>query len=80
MYVGYKNPSVDRPVKELKGFTKVLLTPGEKKSLRLKLKAGDLAYYDVDKKEWVVEKIEYIVYIGSSSRKEDLLTITFSIS
>jgi len=80
MYVGYKNPSVDRPVKDLKGFTKVLLTPGESSTINLSLKAEDLAYYDNDKNKWVIEKIEYIIYVGSSSRNEDLLTTTFNIS
>ena len=80
MYVGYINPSVDRPIKDLKGFTKVLLNPGETITLNLNLKAKDLAYYNVDKKEWVIEKIEYIIYVGPSSRKEDLLTATFNIT
>ena len=80
MYVGYKNPSVDRPFKDLKGFDKVLLTPGETKSLNLSLKAEDLAYYDVDRKKWIVENIDYTIYVGPSSRKEDLLTTEFSIS
>lgn len=80
MYVGYKNPSLDRPIKDLKGFTKVLLNPGEMKTINLNLKAKDLAYYDVDKKEWIIEQIEYTIYVGSSSRKEDLLTTTFTIS
>ncbi|MHA1992187.1 MAG: beta-glucosidase [Candidatus Hodarchaeales archaeon] len=79
MYVGYQNPSVDRPVKDLKGFTKVLLNPGETKTIKLNLKAEDLAYYNVEKKDWVVEKIEYIIYLGPSSRKEELLNTTFSI-
>ena len=80
MYIGYKDPSIDRPVKDLKGFTRVLLTPGDIKTLNLNLKATDLAYYDIDKNEWVTEKIEYIVYVGPSSRKEDLLTTTFNVS
>ncbi|MBY8990908.1 MAG: glycoside hydrolase family 3 C-terminal domain-containing protein [Candidatus Lokiarchaeota archaeon] len=80
MYVGYKNSSVDRPFKDLKGFDKVFLTPGETKTVNLGLRAEDLAYYDIDRKEWVVENIIYIIYVGPSSRKEDLLTTTFSIS
>jgi beta-glucosidase len=80
MYVGYENSSVDRPVKDLKGFTKAILNPGEIKTINLNLKAKDLAYYNVDGKEWVVEKIDYIIYVGSSSRKEDLLTVSFKIS
>ncbi|HDZ18444.1 hypothetical protein LCGC14_0778800 [marine sediment metagenome] len=80
MYVGYKKSLVDRPVKDLKGFIKVLLNPGEIKTLNLKLKAKDLAYYDVGMKEWVIEKIDYNLYVGPSSRKEDLLTTTFNVS
>jgi beta-glucosidase len=79
LYIGYKNPSVDRPVKDLKGFGKVSLEPGETKTLTMKLKAKDLAYYDVNSKSWIVEKIEYIIYVGPSLRKEDLLIGNFKI-
>lgn len=80
MYVGYKNSAVDRPIKDLKGFTKVLINPNEKKTIELMLKAEDLGYYDTNKNNWVVEKIEYIIYVGCSSRNEDLLSTTFKIS
>jgi beta-glucosidase len=80
MYVGYNNSSVDRPIKDLKGFAKILLVPGETKTVNLTLKAMELAYYSVEKKAWIVEKIEYTIYVGPSSRKEDLLTIIFKIS
>ncbi|MFX1325849.1 MAG: fibronectin type III-like domain-contianing protein, partial [Promethearchaeota archaeon] len=80
MYVGYKNSSVDRPFKDLKGFTKVFINPDEKKTIELMLKAEDLGYYDSNRKKWIVEKIEYVIYVGSSSRNEDLLSTTFKIS
>ena len=79
LYVGYKGSSVERHVKDLKGFGKISLKPGETKTISIGLKASELAYYDVEKKDWVVEKIEYIIYIGPSSRKEDLLTTTFRL-
>jgi beta-glucosidase len=79
LYVGYKNSAVDRPVKDLKGFGKVSLKPAETKTMSIKLKAKDLAYYDVNLKRWVVEKIEYIAYIGSSSREEELIKVNFKI-
>jgi beta-glucosidase len=63
---------VDRPVKELKGFTRVHLEPGETKTVSFDLKAEDLAYYDVDAGGWEVEEVEYAVYVSSSSRVEDL--------
>ncbi|MHA2087887.1 MAG: beta-glucosidase [Promethearchaeota archaeon] len=80
MYIGYKNPSVDRPIKDLKGFEKISIDPGETKTANLELCGKDLAYYNVEDKCWVVEKIEYILYVGSSSRKEDLIMINFNIS
>jgi beta-glucosidase len=80
MYVGYENPSIDRPVRDLKGFSKLSLASGEKKTVNLRLKAEDLGYYNIDQKAWIIEKIEYILYVGPSSREEDLLTITFKIS
>ena len=80
LYIGYKNSSTDRPVKDLKGFGKVSLESGETKTLSIHLKAKDLAYYNVNSKAWVVEKIEYITYVGPSSRKEDLIKGNFQIT
>ncbi len=79
LYIGYKNPSVDRPVKDLKGIGKVSLEPGEIKTVSIKLDVKDLAYYDVESNSWIVEKLEYLVYIGPSSREEDLLKASFKI-
>jgi beta-glucosidase len=79
LYIGYNKSSVDRPIKELKGFGKVNLSPGEMKTLTLKLKAEDLAYYNSDKKEWIIEPIEYLVNVGPSSKKEDCLSASFKI-
>ncbi len=79
LYIGYKNPSVERPIKELKGFGKVALKPGESKTLTISLKAEDLAYYDINSKSWIIEKIDYIVYLGPSSKEEDLLKTNFKI-
>jgi len=79
LYIGYKDSSVERAIKDLKGFTKIKLNPGETKTAAIILKAEDLAYYDMEKAQWIVEPIEYIVNIGPSSRTEDLLTKTFKI-
>jgi beta-glucosidase len=80
LYIGCSGSKVDRPPKELKGFTRVHLEPGETKSVSLKVKAEDLAYYDMDSDDWVIEEIEYTAYVGPSSRQEDLsLKDTFKI-
>jgi len=80
MYVGYKKSAVDRPIKDLKGFRRLFLDAGEIKTITLNLKAEDLAYYDTEKGKWFIEKIEYEIFIGPSSNKEDLLSISFRVS
>lgn len=79
LYVGYENSSVDRSKKDLKGFGKLKLNPNQTKTLDLKLKAKDLAYYDIKSNEWIVEKGKYNVQVGASSKSVDLLTISFKI-
>jgi len=73
LYVGYVGSSLDRPVKELKGFARVHLDAGEKKTVAFEILASDLAYYDASSNSWQIEDMEYQVYVGSSSRWEDLV-------
>jgi beta-glucosidase len=68
IYVQPVHPSVSRPIKELKGFKKVFLQPGEKQTVFVALDPSAFAYYDMDKKGWVAEKGEYKILVGSSSR------------
>lgn len=79
LYVGYEGSQVERPFKELKGFSKVHLAPGETKRVEFALAARQLAYYDEQHTGWIVEPITYTVYVGRSSRKEDLLSAQFRI-
>ena len=58
LYVGDDKASVVRPVKELKGFEKILLQPGEQKT----------KFFDETKHEWVAEPGTFKAYIGSSSK------------
>lgn len=53
LYVQPVNPSQPRPFKELEGFKKVLLQPGEKQTVRLALDARAFAFYDPAQKRWV---------------------------
>jgi len=68
IYIQPINSSVSRPLKELKGFKKILLQPGEKQKVSITLDQSAFAYYDVDKKGWVAEKGGYKILVGSSSR------------
>jgi beta-glucosidase len=80
LYVGYKGSAVDRPIRDLKAFARVALKPGETKTVSLELEAKGLAYYDMTLGAWKTEEIEYIVYVGPSSRQAELLSGSFEIS
>lgn len=57
-----------RPEKELKGFAKVALQPGEEKEVSVDLGPRAFAYYDTGSKGWVVEAGEFEILVGASSR------------
>ncbi len=80
LYVGYENPSVERPVKELKGFTKTWLNPADTKQIEFVLTSDQLAYYCKDRLSWVVEQGLYRLFVGPSSRPEDLLETQLRIT
>jgi beta-glucosidase len=68
LYVGDKaTQTVLRPIKELKGFQKVKLAPGERKIVKWLLSARDLAYYDTHDQDWVTTPGEFRLFVGSSS-------------
>jgi beta-glucosidase len=68
LYVHQTKPSLMRPEKELKGFQKVFLKPGEKKTVAIPLNAAAFAFYDDNKKSWVAEKDTFQIAVGASSR------------
>jgi beta-glucosidase len=68
LYVGKRESCIDRPTRELKGFRKVLLAPGEEKQITLELTRRDLSCWDVQKEAWVAEAGRYTIEAGSSSR------------
>lgn len=68
LYVRDVAASLMRPEKELKGFAKVFLEPGETKTVTLTLNSESLAYYDDLAQQWVAEAGEFEVLVGSSSR------------
>jgi beta-glucosidase len=68
LYVEPVKPSVERPIKELKGFEKVLLQPGESKELSITLDKRAFAYFDPTSKNWKSDPGQYEIAIGTSSR------------
>ncbi|MEM4086847.1 MAG: glycoside hydrolase family 3 N-terminal domain-containing protein [Saccharolobus sp.] len=77
LYISKRYSSVARPVKELKGFSRVSLKPGEKKRVSFRLPLEALAFYDIYRR-LIVEPGEYEVMIGKSS-EDIVLRDTFKI-
>ena len=66
LYIHDEYGSVPRPVKELKGYTRLNLRPGETKTVVFQLPVNLLAFYDLDL-NYVVESGSFKVMVGSSS-------------
>ena len=79
LYIGLENSKVERPEKLLRGFSKVTLEPHEKKNVSIEVKKKDLAWYNPESKTWEIEKISYTIYMGSSSKREDLLSVNIDL-
>ncbi len=67
LYVGDAHTSVPRPVRELKGFAKVDLKPGESKHVSLTLDRRAFSYYDVENKDWAAQPGDFTIWVGGSS-------------
>ncbi|MFP3847900.1 glycoside hydrolase family 3 protein [Pseudomonas sp. W5-01] len=70
LYVHPNNPAVDRPEKELKGFTKVYLQPGESKTVSIPIDSRSLAHYVEKTDSWDVDAGKFKILVGPDS--EDL--------
>ena len=79
MYVRDRISSVTRPVKELRGFKRLSLEPGQKQTVALDLAPESLAFYDVNLK-YVVEPGEFDILVGNSSRDGDLHKVTLTVT
>lgn len=79
LYIRDRVSSVTRPVKELKGFRKVRLQPGETTTVEFEITPAQLAFYDIDMK-FVVEPGEFEVMVGNSSRDADLTKLILQVT
>lgn len=77
LYVRDVESNVSRPTKELKGFEKVGLNPGEQKEVSFELDKRSFAYYNVALKDWHVETGEFEVLVGKSSREISLKEVVY---
>ncbi len=72
VFVGDRHAPVPRPVKELKGFAKVNLSPGETKSVTINLDRRAFSYYDVGKHAWTVAPGDFEIYVARSAAEIEL--------
>lgn len=82
LYVKDVDSIMNRPEKELKGFEKIHLEPGEEKTVTFELSKRAFAYYDVDLKDWHVQSGEFEIVMGSSAEKNtisDVLQVTSTV-
>jgi len=68
IYVRDLHSSEPRPLKELKGFRKVMLAPGEEVTVQLELPASAFAFWSNAIHNWLVEPGDFEILVGSSSR------------
>ena len=67
LYLRDVQSSIDRPLKELKGFRRVNLKPGETQTVSFTLDQAAMSFYDPTKKDWVAEAGAFEVWVGASS-------------
>jgi beta-glucosidase len=72
VYVGDPSATVPRPVKELKGFERVVLEPGQTRRVSVTLDRRSLAYWDVKSGGWKVNPGKFVVYVGDSDESVPL--------
>lgn len=78
LYIRDRVASLTRPVKELKGFQRIALPPGESREVSFSLSEADLAFWNIDMK-FTAEAGLFEVMVGRSSADEDLLRTSFEL-
>jgi beta-glucosidase len=67
LYVRYPGSAVARPIRDLRGYRRIMLEPGRTRTVAFELAAADLAYWDPAADRWVVEETAVQVEVGASS-------------
>jgi len=79
LYIRDLVSSVTRPIKELKGFRKVPLEPGESTTVTFNITPAELSFFDVNMK-YVVEPGDFEIMVGNSSRDADLTKLILQVT
>lgn len=83
LYIHQDNPSIDRPLKELKGYQKISLGPGETKTVSFSIDKSALSYWDVNTHSYKADAGDYEAWVGSASddiRLKGTFTLTGTTS
>jgi beta-glucosidase len=72
LYVSDPSAKATRPERELKGFAKVRLAPGETKNVSLTLDARAFSYWDEANKKWTIDPGKFVIRVGNSSENTPL--------
>jgi beta-glucosidase len=67
LYIHQRLGTSSRPVRELKGFQRVRLEPGETRTLRFTLSPADLCYWSAATRSWIQDKSRFDVWLGGNS-------------
>jgi beta-glucosidase len=78
MYIRDKVSSVTRPVKELKGFGRIMLEPGQTETIVFEITPEHLAFYDINMR-YTVEPGDFEIMVGSSSQDQDLQKVILRV-
>lgn len=68
LYIGYPESAPPTPPKQLRGFEKVKLSPGQAGAATFEITRRDLSYWDTESQKWVVPSGSFKVFVGASSR------------
>jgi beta-glucosidase len=69
-YIHQRAGSTSRPIRELKGFDRMALQPGESKTVRFTLGKKELTYWSESRKAWVEEPEQFDVWVGGDSNAQ----------
>ena len=72
LYVSDPSAKIDRPERELKGFEKVRLNPGETRHVTLNLDARAFSYWDENAHKWTIDPGKFVIHVGDSSENTPL--------